>query len=224
MKPLADIIRDASALSGLDSLERTRKPAVVHLRAAIALAAEKTGYRHDEIGKALRLDRTTVIHLLSMSGRPAVRSLLHKLDPPLAIELDTTFDGDAVSMITLGYVHRHYKEALCSSPRTSSPASGTTAQHGITPAAPVGRKTSPKPGGFIRLPKRKKNNTVTVATGSSGGRRGMRGRNNKRFMNGEELRSYAMNDLGMTEKEFGEARAATRVYPTYPRRHQTGAG
>lgn len=42
-------------------------------------------------------------------------------------------------------------------------------------------------------------------------------------MNDEELRNYAINELGMTEKEFREARAATRVNPTYPERHQAGA-
>ena len=170
MKPLAAIIREASALSGLDPLGRTRKSAVVHVRAAIALAAQKAGYKQGEIGKALRVDRTTVIHLLSMSERVAVQDLLHKLDPPLAIELDNTFDGGAVKMIICSYV-TGIKQTKRNMPRAYRPLS----------------------------------------------------RSNSRFMNGEELRSYALGELGMSEQEFREARARTRVYPTYPSRHQTGA-
>ncbi len=183
MKPLADIIREASALSGLDPLERTRKSAVVHVRAAIALAAEKAGYKQGEIGKTLRLDRTTVIHLLSMSGRPAVQNLLHRLDPPSAIELDTTFDGGAVKEIILHYMHGHNKEK----PSSAKGIRRTTKSYSKTGYRPLSKS-------------------------------------NSHFMTGEELRSYALDELGMSEEEFREARAHTRVYPTYPSRHQTGAG
>lgn len=225
MKPLADIIRDASALSGLDPLGRTRKSAVVHVRAAIALAAEKTGYRHGEIGKALRLDRTTVIHLLSMSGRPAVQSLLHKLDPPSAIELDTTFDGDAITMITLDYQLGHFKGALCS----SSHESGSITPSGITPAAPAGAEVPTKPSASPPARRPGGARVITKTIRSSRSTTHKRGayrpicKSNSRFMNGEELRSYALGELGMSEQEFREARARTRVCPTYPHRHQTGA-
>jgi hypothetical protein len=37
-------------------------------------------------------------------------------------------------------------------------------------------------------------------------------------MNEQELREYALNELGMTLAEFRKARADTLVFPTYPQR------